>query len=214
MIITAQQLSRLDSRTRINTINSLSGFKSASLIGTVNEQGGYNLAIISSIVHLGADPALVGFIARPHTTRRDTLENILATGVYTINHIHEGIIAQAHQTSARYDAGISEFDATGLTPLITDHSAAPYVKESHIRYSLRFVEKLDIAANGTHMIIGEVSEVQLPDDSLDASGKIDLEAAGTVAISGLDHYHSTRTLNRFSYAKPDQPLCSLLTEPV
>lgn len=214
MIITASALQQLDSRTRINTINSLSGFKSASLIGTVNGQGGYNLAIISSVVHLGADPALVGFIARPHVTRRDTLENILATGVYTINHIHDGIIAQAHQTSARYDADISEFEATGLTPLITDHSAAPYVKESHIRYSLRFVEKLDIAANGTHLIIGEVSEIQLPDNSIDASGKIDLEAAGTVAISGLDEYHSTRTLNRFSYAKPDQPLSSLLAEPV
>lgn len=210
MQISQQMLQQMDSRKRVNTVNSLSGFKSASLIATVNATGQHNLAIISSIVHLGADPALVGFIARPHVTRRDTLENILETGVYTINHIHQGMIAQAHQTSARYDGGISEFDATGLTPLLTGHCAAPYVSESRIRYALQFVEKIDIAANGTHLIVGEVTEIQIPDDCMDATGKLDIELAGTVAISGLDQYHTTATLDRFSYAKPDQALRSLL----
>ncbi|MCV6590404.1 MAG: flavin reductase family protein [Marinobacterium sp.] len=210
MIISATTLQQMDSRQRVNTINSLSGFKSASLIGTVSGRGGHNLAIISSVVHLGADPALVGFIMRPHVTRRDTLENILETGVYTINHIHTGMIAQAHQTAARYDAQVSEFDETGLTPEITAHCAAPYVKESRIRYALRFVEKMDIKSNGTHLIIGEVTEIQAPDGCLDSTGKLDLEAAGTVAISGLDQYHSTATLDRFSYAKPGKALVSLL----
>ena len=210
MIISAETIQQMDSRKRVNTINSLSGFKSASLVGTVNGQGGYNLAIISSIVHLGADPALVGFIMRPHVTRRDTLENILETGAYTINHIHSGIIAHAHQTAARYDGDISEFDETGLTPVITDHCPAPYVAESRIRYALKFVEKMDIQANGTHLVIGEVTEIQVPDGCIDSSGKLDIETAGTVAISGLDQYHATTTLDRFSYAKPGKPLESLL----
>lgn len=209
MIICAEALQQMDSRKRVNTINSLSGFKSASLVGTVDGNGGYNLAVISSVVHLGADPALVGMIMRPHVTRRDTLENILETGVYTINHIHDGIIAPAHQTSARYDAEISEFDAVGLTPEVADGCAAPYVKEARIRYALKLVEKIDIEANGTHLIVGEVTEIQLPEGCMDESGKLDIEAAGSVAISGLDQYHSTSTLNRFSYAKPGRALESL-----
>ena len=209
MRISSQTLMEMPDRYRINCINSLSGFKSANLIGTVSTEGINNLAILSSVVHLGADPALLGFICRPHVTRRDTLENILATGCYTINHINASFIAQAHQTAARYEQQIDEFHAVGLTPEQTEGCIAPYVKESSIKYGLRFIDKLDIAANDTHLIVGEVFDILLPDDCIDESGKLDIETAGTVAISGLDQYHSTRTLDRFSYAKPDQPLRSV-----
>jgi flavin reductase (DIM6/NTAB) family NADH-FMN oxidoreductase RutF len=87
---------------RANFINSLTGFKSVSLIGSINTQGQPNLAIFSSIVHLGADPALVGFINRPLAAAPHTIGNIQATKSYTINHVHAGIIQQAHQTSAKY----------------------------------------------------------------------------------------------------------------
>ena len=69
---------------RANFINCLSGFKSASLIGTVNAVGQPNLAVFSSIVHLGSDPALIGFINRPLAAAPHTINNIKATGVYTI----------------------------------------------------------------------------------------------------------------------------------
>ncbi|MGO3346471.1 MAG: hypothetical protein ACTIM4_14665 [Marinomonas sp.] len=53
-----QSLSEMTSRYRTQLINSLSGFKSANLIGTCNAQGQTNLAIFSSVFHLGASPAL------------------------------------------------------------------------------------------------------------------------------------------------------------
>ena len=89
---------------RANFLNSLSGFKSASLIGTISESGIPNLAIFSNIVHLGADPALIGFVNRPLAAAPDTIANIQATGVYTINHIQEAFYQKAHQTSAKYPA--------------------------------------------------------------------------------------------------------------
>ncbi len=94
---------------RANFINSLTGFKSVSLIGTVSEYGQINLGIFSSIVHVGSNPPLVGYINRPVTAASHTLANIQATGVYTINHIHPSYVQQAHQTSAKYEAEISEF---------------------------------------------------------------------------------------------------------
>ncbi|HBF47730.1 MAG TPA: flavin oxidoreductase, partial [Shewanella frigidimarina] len=44
---------------------------------------------------------------------RHTFENIMQTGLYTINHVNQSIYEQAHQTSARYDKDESEFEATG-----------------------------------------------------------------------------------------------------
>jgi flavin reductase (DIM6/NTAB) family NADH-FMN oxidoreductase RutF len=185
-------------------MNSLSGFKSASLIGTIDSNGNTNLAIFSSVIHIGSNPALIGFINRPDSTSRHTLENILETHYFTINHINENIYRQAHQTSARYPKTLSEFEATGLTEEFGTLFKAPYVKESTIKYGLSFAEKHDLNINGTILIIGKVEEIFIPEDCLLDNGSIDIEKAETIAISGLDSYHKTQKIARLSYAKPDK----------
>lgn len=194
----------MESRYRAALINSLSGFKSGSLIGSVNKDGNTNLAIFSSVVHLGSNPALIGFINRPDTTSRHTLENILETNCFTINHINEAIYKQAHQTSARYPKNISEFDATGLTAEFGKIVPAPFVKESKIKYGLEFVEKHELKINGTILIIGKVVEIIIPENCLLEHGAVAIEKAETIAISGLDSYHTTTPLARLKYAKTDR----------
>ncbi len=194
----------METRRKAAFINSLSGFKSASLIGTIDADGKTNLAIFSSVIHIGSDPALIGFINRPDTTSRHTLENILQTNCFTINHINKTIYRKAHQTSARYPKDKSEFDATGLTTEFSNIIKAPYVKESTIKYGVVFAEKHDLTINGTMLIIGKVVEVFIPEDCLLSNGAIDIEKAETVTIAGLDSYHTTQQLSRMTYAKPDR----------
>ncbi|MCJ8275234.1 MAG: flavin reductase family protein, partial [Bdellovibrionales bacterium] len=55
-------------RAWIKLVNSLSGFKSANLVGTQSKDGQTNLAMFSSFFHLGANPPLMGFVLRPHST--------------------------------------------------------------------------------------------------------------------------------------------------
>ena len=86
---------------RANFINSLQGFKPVSLLGTVSENGSPNLAIFSNIIHIGADPVLIGFINRPVEAAPHTIQNIELTKQYTINHIQPSFVAAAHQTSAK-----------------------------------------------------------------------------------------------------------------
>lgn len=199
---TSKDILEMETRFRAAFINSLSGFKSASLIGSVDKDGNTNLAIFSSVVHLGSSPALIGFINRPDSTSRHTLENISATNCFTINHINETIYKQAHQTSARYPKNISEFDATGLTAEFGKIVQAPYVTESHVKYGLEFVEKHELKINGTILVIGKVVEIFLPENCLLVHGAIAIEKAETITISGLDSYHTTRQLAQLSYAKP------------
>jgi flavin reductase (DIM6/NTAB) family NADH-FMN oxidoreductase RutF len=201
---TSDSLLQMETRTRAAFMNSLSGFKSASLIGTIDFNGNTNLAIFSSVIHIGSNPALIGFINRPDSTSRHTLENILETHYFTINHINENIYRQAHQTAARYPKALSEFEATGLTEEFGTLFKAPYVKESTIKYGLSFAEKHDLNINGTILIIGKVEEIFIPEDCLLDNGSIDIEKAETIAISGLDSYHKTQKIARLSYAKPDK----------
>ena len=90
----------LAQRYRANLVNSLSGFKSATLVGTTNGVAN-NLAIVSSIVHVGANPPLIGMIMRPHTVVRDTLSNIKQQGFYSLNHVSIDWVDKAHQTFRR-----------------------------------------------------------------------------------------------------------------
>lgn len=197
---------------RANFINSLTGFKSVSLIGSVNKEGKSNLGIFSSIVHIGSDPALVGYINRPRKAAPHTLANIENTGYYTINHINESFIKQAHQTSAKYPDGVSEFDETGLTQEILPTSIAPFVKESRIKYSLRLKEIIPITHNDTFLVIGAIQSVYMDDDYQLKDGFIDLQKAGTICSNGIDSYYKTAQLNRFSYAKPGKEPSTLINE--
>jgi flavin reductase (DIM6/NTAB) family NADH-FMN oxidoreductase RutF len=200
---TNKEIMEMELRHRASFMNSLSGFKSASLIGTTDSKGQNNLAIFSSVIHIGSNPALFGFINRPEVTSRHTLENIMETNFFTINHINKEIYKQAHQSSARYPKEISEFDATSLAVEYGKSLKAPYVKESKIKYGLEFAEKHELKINGTILVIGKVVEVFVPENCLLDNGAIDIEKAETIAISGLDSYHSTQQIARLTYAKPD-----------
>lgn len=200
----ASDIDNMPQRVRANFINSLSGFKSANLIGTRNANAVDNLAIVSSVFHIGAHPPLLGMIMRPHTVTRDTLQNIKDTGVYTINHVCSDIVSEAHQTSARYPSEESEFMHTGLTPILSEAVNAPYVKESNISLAMQVQDIQLIPINKTELVIGQVVEVFMADNYVCDDGYVDIESAKSVAISGLDAYHSTKNIDRLSYAKPDE----------
>jgi flavin reductase (DIM6/NTAB) family NADH-FMN oxidoreductase RutF len=185
-------------------VNSLSGFKSANLIGTISKTGQTNLAIISSVVHLGASPALVGFIMRPNSAERHTLEYIQETKHYTINQVSDSFWRAAHQTSARYAKNECEFVKTGLKKMFIDSVDAPFVSESRLKYSLALQEIIPIPLNNTLLVIGEITNILCDDTIIGEDGYIDIELLGTVTISGLDSYHTTQRLSRLDYAKPDQ----------
>jgi len=187
---------------RANLLNSISGFKSVRLIATRDKQGRSNLGVFSNIVHLGADPFLLAYVNRPREAAPHTLANIEATGSYTINHIHEAILTQAHQCSAKYAEGESEFDKTGLTEESADGIFAPYVKESRIKMALKPEEIIPIRHNGTWLVIGSVQEIRIEEQLVKADGFAAIEEAGSLCSLGLDAYYKATPVQRLPYAKP------------
>jgi flavin reductase (DIM6/NTAB) family NADH-FMN oxidoreductase RutF len=198
---------------RANFINSLTGFKSASLIGTINAQGVPNLGMFSSIVHIGSDPALIGYINRPVAAAPHTLANIKANGLYTVNHIQASFLAQAHQTSAKYPEEVNEFTEVGLTEEYLDGVKVPFVKESPIKYLLSLKEIIPITLNATFLVIGHLEQV-LIDPSLQptSDGFLHLDQAGSISSNGLDAYYKTELIDRYDYAKPGIPVQKMGTK--
>ena len=205
MEISKNLIEQMDSRYRATLINSLPGFKCLQLVGTISENGHSNLGIFNSIFHLGASPALLGMVFRPQSEDHDTLQNIKRAGIYTFNNITEDFHQNAHQTSARYPSGCSEFVECGLTEYFTPNFDAPFVAESTIKIALQLKEIIPIATNNTTLVIGEITHILLNDGLVESDGNVDHQKAKTITVSGLDSYYNTQPIARLNYAKPNQP---------
>jgi flavin reductase (DIM6/NTAB) family NADH-FMN oxidoreductase RutF len=200
MIYTSEQIKKLDKITRLKIINSVTGIKPGNLIGTINNKGQTNLAIFSSVVHLGSNPPLLGFISRPKGIEfGHTYRNIQENGQYTINHIHPEFIKNAHYTSAKFDAAVSEFEYCNLSEEYLKDFKAPFLKESTFKMGMCFKEAIDIKCNGTILVIGEIEHLLIPDTAIE-NNEVDLELSDSIGISGLNSYYSLKKIESYPYA--------------
>ncbi len=202
MILSKNDIVQLEQRYRTAFINSLAGFRQAVLVGTQSAEGKSNLAIFNSLIHLGANPALFGLINRPDSVQRDTLQNIKDTNTYTLNYVKAADYKKAHQTSARYDKGVSEFTKVGFTELFKSEINAPFVAEAIVRISMQLEEIVPIAINGTILIIGSIQSVEMNDELIGTDGFVDLASAAVLISQGLDAYFTASNVGRLNYAKP------------
>ena len=201
--ITRDDISQLEKLERLNIINSCTGYKSANLIATLSENGSTNVAVFSSITHLGSNPGILGFIVRPTTVPRDTYSNIKAKGFFTVNHITSNMIADAHHTSANYEVGVSEFDKTNLEEEYKNNLEIPFVKGSPIQLYCKYMNEYYIKENDTIHVIASIEHVYYNENMEHKDGWLQLDKGNVVAINGLDGYCLPKLMDRFEYARPN-----------
>lgn len=208
--ITSDEIKSMSKVARLNLVNSCTGYKSANLIATKSLDGKPNVAVFSSVTHLGSDPALLGLILRPAVVPRDTLKNIKETLYFTVNHITSEIMKQAHQTSASYDEGVSEFDMVNLTELYLSEIDVPFVKESPVKILCKYLNEYQIKENNTLHIIASIEEIYFEESMEHKDNWLQLDKGNVIAINGLDGYCLPKLLDRFDYARPNTKTKSLL----
>lgn len=202
--------SKMERVERLNLINSCTGYKSANLIATKSIDGKSNIAIFSSITHLGSDPALIGFIIRPTTVPRDTYKNIKETGYFTVNHVTESMIADAHHTSANYESGVSEFEKTNLEEEYKENINIPFAKGSPIQLYCKYVNEYYIKENDTIHVIASIEKLFFEENLRHDDGWLQIDKGNVVALNGLDGYCLPKLIDRFQYARKDTPTKSIL----
>ncbi len=197
MIFKKDYIKNADRIWRLNFINSVTGIKPANLIGSKSKNGKENLAIFSSVVHLGSNPALLGFVIRPqHKKKSHTFLNIQETQYFTINSITKSFYKKAHLTSSKILE--SEFDVFNIDKEYIEDFNAPFVKKSPLKIGMR-IENLVNLPNGCKLIIGSIELISIIDSYLDSAGKIDLDQSDIVGISGLNSYYSLSFLDYLPY---------------
>ena len=207
---TSTDLEQLDRFYRGNLINSITGYKSANLLATRSKGGVDNVAIFSSVTHLGSNPPLFSFIQRPlgHGVGH-TYENLKETGHITLNHVVSPLVERAHQSSAKYDRSISEFELLGIEKLYREGIKVPFVKEAPIQVAAQYESEYFIKENKCIMVLCRITDIFLKEGIQLEDGWLNLEKAGSIAINGLDGYATGTLQKRLSYAKVNEELKGL-----
>ena len=125
-------------------------------VGTISAAGIHNIAPFSYFMPIGSAPPTVAFSSAKdrHGKEKNTLDNILETGVFTLSMVTADLIEQMNASSATVPASVSEYDETGLTPVQGMWVNAPYVGEAHVTSECRVLQTIPLG--NTTLVIGEI----------------------------------------------------------
>lgn len=152
-------------------------------VSTVNDDGTFNLAPFSFFTVVSVEPPLLAITMarRFRDQKKDSLRNIELHGEFVVN-IASDSMAQAMSVSAKeFPYGVSEFEATGLTPVASERIAAPRVLEAPISMECRRHAIVEVG-NGPHAIVmGEIVAWHFRSDVANEQGRVDFDALRPLA---------------------------------
>ena len=174
-------------------------------VGSQSAGGVANLAPFSYFNAICNHPPMIAISMTIRDGKpKDSLANIMATGVFTLNLVSRDLAEQMNASAAEVGAEVDEFDLAGLTKIAGDRVDAPRVGES--RWSaecvLDRVITLGAAPRESGLVIGEIVRFHVEARLLDGT-RIDQEGLDAVARMGGPTYSDTR--RRFDLARPIVP---------
>lgn len=119
--------------------------------------------------------------------RKDTLNNIEETGVFTVNVVTEETVEAMNATAATLPADVDEFAHAGLTAMTAETSAAPMVGEAVANFECTLSQMIPVGtptedqAGLGMLIIGEATRVHIAERVVSDSlyiDQVELRAVG------------------------------------
>ncbi|BBD06742.1 flavin reductase family protein [Desulfovibrio ferrophilus] len=156
------------------------------VIGSYDADGKANVMTAAWGGIVSSEPPCIGVSLRES---RHSYESILARGGFTIS-----VPDAAHAREADYFGMASgrdrdKFAVSGLTPAKAEFVDAPYVAEFPMIIECRLIQSVEL---GIHIqLIGEIADVKVNEDVLNADGKPDMElVAPLIFAPGARTYHT------------------------
>jgi flavin reductase (DIM6/NTAB) family NADH-FMN oxidoreductase RutF len=175
-----------------------------AFVSSISATGVPNLAPFSFFTGVSANPPVICFspmIRGSDGKRKDTLNNIEATGEFVVNVVSEDFAAQMNICSAEYPPEVNEFQQSGLTPVPSTLVKPPRVKESRINLECKLLQVVHVSPKplGGSLVLGEVLCFHIADE-LCEDYRIDPDRLRPIGRMGGPTY--TRTTDRFDLLRP------------
>jgi flavin reductase (DIM6/NTAB) family NADH-FMN oxidoreductase RutF len=166
-------------------------------VSTFSEAGVANLAPHSYFTALATDPPTICFSS---IGEKDSLRNALHTGDFAVNVVGDELVEAMNLTAADFPPEMSEFAATGLTPVACDLIQAPRLLEAPASMECRVVQVVQVG-RASRVVIGEVVRFHIRADVLN-DGRVDVgrfNPVGRLAGSGYARSRDYFQLPRPTY---------------
>ena len=176
-------------------------------IGTTSESGVHNLAPFSFFNAVAMHPPT--FVVAPVTAggRKDTLNNIEATGVFTVNVVTEDTVEAMNATAATLPADEDEFVHVGLTAITAETSNAPMVGEAVANFECTLSQMIPVGtptkdqAGMGMLIIGEATKIHIAERVVSDGLYIDQHELRAVGRH-VGNWYSTSAGSLFDIDRP------------
>ena len=195
------ELSELDSVDRYKLLSGLIVPRPIGWIGTRSADGIDNLAPFSFFNMVAGTPPTVLFAPDMAVRIKDTLANVLSTGVFTISVVSEDLASAMNATSATVAPETDEFDLADITKVEAVVVDAPMVGEARANLECVVTHVHEVGPGpAVSVVFGEVRLVHAVDGILDGTRIqfTELEAVGRMAGAWY-----SRSTDLFAMERPD-----------
>ena len=195
------ELDELDPVDRYKLMSGLIVPRPIGWVGTRSADGIDNLAPFSFFTMVAATPPTVLFAPGMTERIKDTLANVLATGVFTISVVSEDLATAMNATSAAVDPATDEFGLADITKVEATVVSAPMVGEARANLECVVTHIHEVGPGpAVSVVFGEVQRVHAATTILDGTRVrfTELEAVGRMAGSWF-----SRSTDLFAMERPD-----------
>jgi len=151
-------------------------------VSSLSADGVLNLAPHSFFTVACAQPPMVQFTS---VWRKDSLNNVEATGEFVVNFAAEPLFEQINATATNFPAEISEFEAVGLTTEPSRTIAVPRVAESPVAIECTLHTTLELG--DSTVVIGRVRHLAV-DAAVMVDGHPEIRLLRPLARLGKDEW--------------------------
>jgi flavin reductase (DIM6/NTAB) family NADH-FMN oxidoreductase RutF len=162
-------------------------------VSSRSADGVLNLAPHSFFTVACVQPPMVQFTS---VGRKDSLNNVEATGEFVVNFAAEALFEQINATGTNFPAEISEFAAVGLTTEPSRTVAVPRVAESPVAIECTLHTTLELG--DSTVVIGRVRHLAI-DEAVMVDGHPEIRLLQPLARLGKDEWSTLgeiRTISR------------------
>lgn len=177
-------------------LNALVAPRPIAWVSTWGPNGTANVAPHSYTTVFNVAPPIVGFVS---SGRKDTLNNVEATGAFACNFADTRLAEAMNLSSADFPPDVSEFAWAGLTVRAADRVNAPLVSEAPASLECRVVDVHPVPGTSSVLVLGEVVRVHTAERLWDGD-RIDLAAYDPVGRTSGSGY--TRLGEQFQMKRP------------
>jgi flavin reductase (DIM6/NTAB) family NADH-FMN oxidoreductase RutF len=195
---------------KYNPFKALVAPRPIAWVSSMDAEGVLNLAPYSFFNAMAEFPPTIVFAPnnpRPGGGRKDTLANIEATNQFVVNLCNFDLREKMNLSSAHVDAGVDEFELTGLTPVPCNRVKVPRVGEAPVALECEFMFRTRLPSTHpkieNNVVFGRVVGVHIADELI-VDGRVRMDLYRPIARLGYMDY--TVVDQVFSMDRPDQDL--------